>query len=59
MIKYKGAYETGIGNVYCENCGAPMKNWEQIAALTTEKGQVYVFNCKKCKHQIKAYNSKG
>ena len=57
MIKFKGAYETTIGNVFCENCGSPMKNWEKMA--TEDEGRLYVFRCRKCKKRIEAYNDRA
>lgn len=60
MLKYKGAYETELGSVYCSNCGCPMKDWEKMSTEAADKGgMVYVFRCKKCKKRIEVYNSKG
>lgn len=59
MIKFKGAYETTLGSVFCSKCGSPMKNWEKMATLNEGGGQTYVFRCKKCKNRIEAFNSKG
>ena len=58
MITFKGAYESGVGNVFCEHCGAPMKTWEKMMTTTEGSTQVYVFRCKKCKQRIEAYNVK-
>ena len=56
MITFKGAYTSDVGNVFCENCGAPMSTWEKMA--TENEGRLYVFRCRKCKKRIEAYNNK-
>jgi len=59
MIRFKGAYENGLGNVFCSNCGAAMKTWEKMATMSEGGCSVYVFRCKKCKKRIEAYNDKA
>ena len=56
MYKFKGANETSLGNVVCENCGAGMKTWEKMATLDEGGITVYVFRCKKCKKRIEVCN---
>lgn len=59
MIEFKGAIQNGVGNFFCESCGSPMKNWEKMQTDQIEKGQLYVFRCKKCKKRIEVINTKG
>lgn len=59
MYKYFGAYEDQMGNIRCEQCAAKMNAWEKISTEMREKGQVYVFRCKKCKRRIEVFNPKG
>jgi DNA-directed RNA polymerase subunit M/transcription elongation factor TFIIS len=59
MIKFKGARDDGLGSIYCESCGSPMKSWEKMSTESNGKGQVYVFRCKKCKKRIEAFNDKA
>ena len=58
-LLFNGAHENGVGNVFCDSCGSPMKRWEKMATLRNERGQVYVFRCQKCKKRIEVTNTKG
>jgi len=58
MLKFKGAYETSLGNPCCEKCGTPIKKWEKMSTEYIGSSTVYIFRCSKCKNRIEAVNER-